>query len=93
MVIGMEKKMFGQQSRFGSPIQRVLKMFRLIRSSGRGDLNACFGVDASGDLGQPYVFNVRAYLIAKQRMHEVETEKAMILKELRHENWKAGGPV
>lgn len=93
VVIKMEKKMFGQGSRFGSPKQRVLKMFRLIRSSSNGDLNASVCADADENLGQPSVFNVRAYLAAKQRMREIEMEKAMILNGLRHDSWKAGGPV
>lgn len=85
--------MFGQGSRFGSPKQRVLKMFQLIRSLRNGGLNASTSADANDDPEQPNVLNVRAYLTVRQRMHEIETEKAMILKELRHENWKAGGPV
>ena len=89
----MEKKMFGQGSRFGSPKQRVLKMFRLIRSLSNGDLNAAVCADADDKLGRSNVFNVQAYLTAKQRMREIEMEKALILRELRHENWKAGGPV
>jgi len=93
MAIEMERKIFGQGIRFGLPKERVLEMLRLIRSAGNGSLNASKCADANEDLGQSHVFNVCAYLTVKRRMHEVETEKAIIIKELRHENWKAGGPV
>jgi hypothetical protein len=33
-----------------------------------------------------------AYLLSIQRMHEIETQKALIIKISRHETCKAGGP-
>ncbi len=42
---------------------------------------------------QPRTFNTQAYLLAKQRMHEIEGQKAMLILLSRHERWKAGGPL
>ena len=81
-------KMFGLGERLGSPRDKV---FSLIRAIGKRDLGA--SSDADKDLIQPNSLNPQAYIIAKQRMHEIEGEKAMILHELRHDFWKAGGPV
>ena len=41
---------------------------------------------------QPKTFNVQAYLLANQRMHEIEGQKAMVILISRHQSWKAGGP-
>ncbi len=37
-------------------------------------------------------FNCKAYILAKQRMYEIETQKAMLISLSRHDKWKAGGP-
>jgi hypothetical protein len=37
--------------------------------------------------------NLQAYTLARQRMHEIETQKAMVVSILRYEKWKAGGPL
>jgi hypothetical protein len=37
--------------------------------------------------------NLQAYTLAKQRIHEIETQKAMTISLSRHEKWKAGGPL
>ncbi len=34
-----------------------------------------------------------AYMLANNRMHEIDAEKAMALVLTRHERWKAGGPL
>ena len=65
---------------------------RLLRSVGRGDFSASYA-DADEEPQQPKTFNVQAYLKGKRRMHEIETRKAMILLEMRHDRWKAGGPL
>lgn len=36
---------------------------------------------------------VQAYIISNRRKHEIELQKAMAIKESRHDTWKAGGPV
>jgi len=33
-----------------------------------------------------------AYQLSKKRMHEIETQKALIIKVSRHDTWKTGGP-
>ena len=45
------------------------------------------------DQEQTKTLNLQAYIIANRRLHEVETEKAMIASLSRHDKWKAGGPV
>jgi len=87
----MKWKMFELGGRLGSTKEQVFKVFSLIRAIGKRGLNA--PSDANEDLKQPNSFNLQAYIIAKQRMHEIEGQKAMIIHELRHEFWKAGGPV
>jgi len=37
--------------------------------------------------------NLQAYTLAKQRMHEIESQKAILISISRHEKWKAGGPL
>ena len=37
--------------------------------------------------------NLQAYTLAKQRMREIESQKAMLISISRHEKWKAGGPL
>ena len=84
----MKWKMFGLGGKLGSTKEQV---FNLIRAIGKSDLNA--SSDANEDLRQPDSFNLQAHIIAKQRMHEIEGQKAKIIHELRHEFWKAGGPI
>ena len=85
----MERKMFGPGGRFGSPKQRVLKMFRMIR----GSESVSSYTDANGEQGQLNTYNPLAHKTAQKRMHEVETIKAMMIAQSRHERWKAGGPL
>lgn len=37
--------------------------------------------------------NPQVYLLTKQRISEVETQKAMVTSISRHERWRAGGPL
>ncbi len=87
----MKWKMLGLRGRFGSTKEGVSKVFSLIRAIGMRDLNA--SSEANEDLRQPNDFNLRAYIAAKQRMQEIEGQKAMLIALSRHERWKAGGPV
>jgi len=93
MVIEMERKIFGQRSKLGSTKEYVLKMFRLIHGSGKDDLNASSCTDENEDLGYSNIYSPQSYLVAKQRMYEIEVQKAMAILESRHQRWKAGGPV
>jgi hypothetical protein len=92
MVIGMERKMFGQGSRFGSPKEHLLKMIRLIRGSGTIDVDASSYTDANEDQGQLNTYS-QTYKTVDQRMHEMEAVKAMLVAQSRHYRWKAGGPI
>jgi len=89
----MERKIFGQRSRLGSTKDYVLKMFRLIHGSGKGDFNVSSCADENEGLGHSDIYSPQSYLIVKQRMYEIEVQKAMAILESRHQRWKAGGPV
>lgn len=68
------------------------KILRLIRGLRNGDV----GISSPGlesETRERSGFNVQAYIVGKQRMHEIENEKAMLISVSRHERWKAGGPV
>jgi len=38
-------------------------------------------------------FGIKAYTSSKERMYEIETQKAIIISLSRHDKWKAGGPL
>jgi hypothetical protein len=51
-------------------------------------------VDRSGqDVGDVEPVSPRAYLLANRRLQEIETQKARVLAQSRHDKWKAGGSV
>ena len=79
------KKLFGTIGR--------LKLFRLIRGVRMGDMDASLRTDSNEDREQTKTFSSDAYVLAKKRMHEIETQKAMVILESRHCTWKAGGPL
>ncbi len=89
----MEKKSFATRGRFGLPKDGVTKIFRLIRSVVTRDFDVSSSADADQNQRQQSAFNVQAYMLAKQRMLEVERMKAMLINESRHNSWKAGGPI
>lgn len=71
----------------------VLKVSRLLRGSESSDFSStsCSYIDKDK---HPKVVNPQAYLLAKQRMQEIETQKAIAISESRHPRWKgAGGPL
>ena len=87
----MVMKMFGRGMKHGSPKDRVLKVFRLLRDSKTTTVPTSF---ESNKAAEQYMgYNTQGYAVADQRMHEIEAQKAMIAHEMRHESWKAGGPV
>ena len=83
-------KMF-ETSRFNSPKEKVSKVLRLFRDVGKDHFNASPCKDADENLRQPNNFNVQTYIIADQRKHEIETQKAFVIALSRHERGKAGG--
>jgi len=89
-VIEMEWKRFGS-GRIGSS-SKASKLIRLIR----GLKDDCASVSPSGlenkNHQQP-IFNVQAFIVEKQRAHEIETEKAMLTSVARHQRWNTGGPA
>ncbi len=76
----------------GSFLRSVLRALGMDKSF-TSHLNASPRMGADENLRKPNNLNVQAYIIAKRRMHEIDGQKAMILHELRHDFWKAGGPV
>ncbi len=69
----------------------VRAVLRQLRGVGKEDFRATQNEDK--DLEQPKIFDARVQILAKRRMHEIEAKKAMITSQMRHERWKAGGPV
>ncbi|MDH5375536.1 MAG: hypothetical protein OEZ21_03635 [Candidatus Bathyarchaeota archaeon] len=72
---------------------RKLRLFRLLRSGRMGDVDAFVHAGINEDREQTKTFNSNAYVLAKNRMHEIEAQKAMVLFESRHDKWKSGGAL
>ncbi len=89
----MEWKTFGKKGRLSSAKDQMVRVFRLIRGSETAYVNVSSCTDANEDPRQPINFNSQAQIIAKKRMLEIQAQKAMLISELRHDRWKAGGPV
>ena len=79
------KKLFDTRGR--------LRLFRFIRSGRMGDMDVSVHTDSNEDREQAKTFSSDAYLLARKRMHEMEAHKAMVIRESRHDTWKAGGPL
>lgn len=59
-----------------------------------GDMDASPCMNSNEDPEQTKTFSSDAYLLTKKRTHAVETQKARVIFESRHERWKgAGGPL
>lgn len=76
-MISVVWKMSEMMRRVSSP--RLLKMFRLMHGSEKLGFDASSGADPSEDRKPPEIFNSQAHIIANQRMHEIEAQKAMIV--------------
>lgn len=83
--------MFGIKGKVGSPKENVFKVLGLNHGQVREDIISPY-TPANRNLEQPKSINLQAYMSAHQRMHEIETQKAMVILVSRHECWKAGGP-
>ena len=71
----------------------VVKVFRLFGMS----IASKEPLGSHGDVptnmsNPPKPFNVKAYRLGKQRLHEIESMKAITISLSHHERWKAGGP-
>ena len=58
-----------------------------------GDEDASLHTESNKDQEQTKTFSADAHVLARNRMYEVETLKAMAVFQSRHERWKAGGPL
>lgn len=70
-------------------VQKVLKLTTILENS---DFAGSSSIYTSQGLRQSNTFNPQAYMVANQRMHEIETQKAMATIVSRHQSGKAGGP-
>jgi len=86
----MTLKMSGIRGKIGSSKEQAFKTFNLIRSLAKRHINSGPGICESQGSD---AFNVQAHISGNQRVHEVETEKAFVIKVSHHDSWKAGGPV
>jgi len=58
--------------------------------------NRCSEASSAGKeeiVSSMHPFRFEAYTSSQQRMHEIDTQKAIIISLSRHERWKAGGPL
>jgi len=69
------------------------EMFRLVRSLRNKDSIVSSSMDTNQETRHPRAHNVRAISLSSQHVHEVETQKAMLVSLTRHDKWKAGGPL
>jgi len=58
-----------------------------------GDMDASLHTESNEDREQTKTFSSGAHVLAKNRMHEMETQKAILILQSRHDRWKAGGPL
>lgn len=86
-------KMYKPKAKLQSLGRLAGNVRRLLRGVGKGDFSASSYTDADEDPKQPKTFNLQAHISGKRRMHEIETQKALLTSLSRHERWKAGGPV
>jgi len=70
--------------------EQAFKIYNFIRTLGSRHAQSGPGIHENQDSD---AFNVQAYITRKQRVHEIETEKAFVIKVSHHDSWKAGGPV
>ena len=84
-------RIIGRGTRIGA--QKMFKMLRAISGSETGCYDSSSSAKSEGEQRLPASYNPEGYDIAEQRTYEFETQKAMITIDLRHERWKAGGPV
>jgi hypothetical protein len=66
---------------------------KLVFSAGKDNSCTPCSTETLQTSEQPEQINPQTYLAENTRMHEIETEKAMIMIAMRHESWKAGGPI
>ena len=101
----MNWKMFEMKGKFGSAKEKVFRLIGGLRKEGSSvssltRVSTVAPYETVNSLtnnslarGKPKTFNLQAYVLAKQRMHELEGQKAMVILLSRHERWKAGGPL
>jgi len=70
----------------------TLKGFRRSRNSGRNVSVASSYMHKNQDQWSEAP-NPQVYLLTKQRISEVETQKAIVTSLSRHERWRVGGPL
>jgi len=58
-----------------------------------GDMDASLHTESNEDREQTKTFSPSGHILAKNRMHEMETQKAIVILQSRHDRWKAGGPL
>lgn len=69
--------------------ENVLRLLRLDRGF-EGAFSNHDGIVPKKKSFDPF-FRVEAYIISNRRKHELEAMKGMMVKESRHDRWKAGG--
>jgi len=88
LVIKMEKIIPHKKVNLKGKMLRILGLERGFEQS----FSNHDGIVSKKDSFDPF-FRAGAYIISNRRKHEIELQKAMAIKESRHDTWKAGGPL
>jgi len=59
---------------------------------GKRESDTSSGIYQSQDVEQINALSPQANMLGRQRMREIETEKAFVVKVTYNDSWKAGGP-
>lgn len=85
----LEKSDISKKTFIDQMVTSFKKVLRITRDEPDSVLNLQVSTRELSDSS----LNLQAYILAKQRMLEIETQKAMSVLIGRHEKWKAGGPL
>jgi hypothetical protein len=85
----MEWKTFGRKGKLASARREISRILRLTHNTAVG----VSGCPPEQEDHKTDDFNVQAYREADRRMHEIETQQALMIMLSGHERWKAGRPT
>lgn len=85
----MERKILGQGLGFDSVKAQMLRIIRSIVAPRTLSASTC-GNESQQQLS---AYSPEVAIKEQERRHEIETQKALLIHESRHQSWKGGGPV
>lgn len=87
--MNMRLRILGIVRKLGSPRDNPFKVSRFMRSP----VSSHILKENQSNAGQVGSRASQFYIIASQRLQEIEHYKAIAISLSRHERWKAGGPL